>query len=89
MNKFCFWLSLSSHGSINEIDLSTIHDKYSWNKHIAYDKLTKDWGPILNYSYIDMSPLYLRIDAHPASNGYGKCAFYTIALREGWVNYNG
>lgn len=40
-------------------------DKYRWNMHNKFDEIAKNYSGIMNYTYLDVSPLYLRPDAHP------------------------
>eukprot|EP01035_Chromulina_nebulosa_P041428 gene41428-56046_t len=49
-------------------ELAPAHlDRWQWNLHQYFDDFSKNWSTIMNYKVIDMSPLYLRADAHPGS----------------------
>jgi GDSL/SGNH-like Acyl-Esterase family found in Pmr5 and Cas1p len=50
-------------------------DKYHWNLCQKYDEIGRAFQVPLNFSIIDMTPLYLRPDAHP---GEWDCLHYCV-----------
>jgi hypothetical protein len=47
-------------------------DEYEWHIHQEFDRVSKEYARNMSMKIIDMSPLYLRIDAH------GDCLHYCL-----------
>jgi len=50
--------------------------RYNWDFNPFYDSCSRDYCEMLNVTYIDMSPLYFRPDAHPAQGN--DCLHYCL-----------
>jgi hypothetical protein len=50
-------------------------DKYHWNAHVEFDSYVRNRSKNFGFGVVDMSPLYLRPDAHP---GNEDCLHYCM-----------
>lgn len=58
----------SSYPLINISQYRRDDDEFNWAIHLEFDEYSKRMCALHNISVIDMSPLYLRPDAHPGKN---------------------
>lgn len=66
--------------NISQYPIPSAFDVYNWNQEVVFDDFSRNHSKLLGYNVIDMSPLYLRPDAHPGklSNGLQDCLHYCL-----------